>query len=220
MRPRVHICFHGIGRPERQLETGEAPYWISDEFFVRILDMVVGRPHVRLSFDDGNISDYTIGLPRLRERNLTATVFALAGRLGNPGSLGERELRELRDAGIRIGNHGMDHTPWDHLTPGRANVELVMARKRLAAAIDAPVDEAALPFGSYRRSTLRHLRQAGYRRVYSSDGYRSPAAAWLQARYSVRADDTLDDIRALINRRTPLADLRGRLRARVKGLRP
>ncbi len=216
----VNICFHGVGRPERQLEPGEEPYWISEELFVRILDLVVGRPEVRLSFDDGNVSDYTIGLPRLRERNLIATVFALAGRMGQPGSLGESELRELRDAGIRIGNHGMEHIPWDRLTSTQATNELVTARDRLAAVLDASVDEAALPFGRYRRDTLRYLRKAGYRRVYSSDRYRVSADAWLQPRYSVRGRDTLDDIRAIIFQDSSLVNLRGRLRTRIKSLRP
>src|SRR5690349_5004764 len=91
-----NVCFHGIGRPARLLEPGEDAYWISADTYHRILDSIAPRSDVRLSFDDGNISDVEIGLPGLLERGLTATFFPLVGRLDQPGSLGHDHVRELR----------------------------------------------------------------------------------------------------------------------------
>ena len=141
----VNICFHGIGIPNRELEPGEAAFWITPRLFAEILDEVVGRADVRLSFDDGNASDVDIALPELKDRGLTATFFALAGRLGSRGSLDSDDLRVLREAGMTIGSHGMDHRPWRGLSRAELRVELVEAREQLADAVGEPIEQAALP---------------------------------------------------------------------------
>ena len=77
----VHgICFHGIGTPERTLEPGEDRYWVAIDEFLAMLDAIAAAPGVRISFDDGNASDIEIALGGLRERDLSASFFVLAGR--------------------------------------------------------------------------------------------------------------------------------------------
>jgi peptidoglycan/xylan/chitin deacetylase (PgdA/CDA1 family) len=192
---RVNVCFHGIGTPRRRLEPGEAAYWITMDTFRRVLDLVAGQPQVRISFDDGNASDIEIGLPALVERGLSATFFPLAGRLDLPGSLSASEVRDLSSAGMTIGTHGMDHVPWRGLDAESRHRELVVARDRLSEVVGAPVDEAALPLGRYDRRLLGHLRRLGYTRVHTSDRRRSGPGAWLQARYSIRGEDTASSFR-------------------------
>ncbi|MGF1648019.1 MAG: polysaccharide deacetylase family protein, partial [Kineosporiaceae bacterium] len=113
----INVCFHGVGEPARELEPGEDRYWVTVDTFRSVLDEIATWPAVRISFDDGNASDVEHGLPALRERGLPATFFVLARRLGLPGSLTGDDLRSLRDAGMTIGSHGMDHRPWRGLPP-------------------------------------------------------------------------------------------------------
>ena len=108
----VILTVHGIGRASRPLDPGEDRTWISVEQFELVLDAVVGRSDVRLTFDDGNASDVEIGLPRLLERGLSAEFFVLAGLLGEPGRLGAADVRELHRAGMRVGSHGWAHRDW------------------------------------------------------------------------------------------------------------
>jgi peptidoglycan/xylan/chitin deacetylase (PgdA/CDA1 family) len=192
----INICFHGIGRPGRDLEPGEDRYWVGEDTFLRILDEVADRPDVRVSFDDGNASDITTGLPALQERGLTATFFVLAGRLGSPGSLDEGEVRELHRRGMAVGSHGMHHRPWRRMSPGVSDEELVEARERIADAVGAPVLEAACPLGAYDRALLRRLRRLGYVRVHTSDRRHAREGAWLQPRFSARREDTAQSLRA------------------------
>jgi peptidoglycan/xylan/chitin deacetylase (PgdA/CDA1 family) len=194
-RSLANLCFHGIGTPARELETGEAAYWISEQLFHDVLDAVTGHPGVRLSFDDGNASDVEIGLPALLERDRDATFFVLAGRLDQPGSLASDDLRALREAGMRIGSHGMTHRPWRGLAGHDLDRELVQARDVLSAVTGAPVDEAALPLGRYDRRLLSRVRREGYRHVHTSDRHRARDGAWLQHRYSIRHTDTVDSVR-------------------------
>lgn len=191
---QVNVCFHGVGLPRRELEPGEEGYWIGTAEFVRILDLLAGRDEVRLSFDDGNWSDLEHALPALRERDLTATFFVIAGRLGKPGSLDDDAVRHLHDQGMTIGSHGMDHRSWRGVAGDTMLRELVEARERISEVTGRPVTEAAFPRGQYDRLALRHLRRLGYDAVHTSDRRRARTGAWLQPRYSVRATDTAESI--------------------------
>jgi peptidoglycan/xylan/chitin deacetylase (PgdA/CDA1 family) len=194
----INICFHGIGSPQRSLERDEDRYWISKDLYSRILMEVAERRDVAISFDDGNISDIEVGLEGLLQHKLTATFFVLAGRLGHSGSLADSDLEDLLRQGMRIGTHGMDHIYWRSLTPAQQHRELVEARQQISDAARAPVIEAALPHGMYDHGTLSDLRRLGYQHVFSSDRRRTNLDAWLQPRFSIHADDTIESIRSRI----------------------
>lgn len=197
--PQVHnISFHGVGSPGAEREPGEHDYWVGRDTFLRILDECATHPHVRLSFDDGNESDASIALPALLERGLTAEFFILAGRLDTPGNLASESVRELAEAGMRVGTHGLGHRRWAGLSAVDLPDELETARARIAEAAGRPVERAACPFGSYDRSVLRRLRALGYDRVYTSDRRRCAEDDWLQPRFSVGAHDTVSSVGAEI----------------------
>lgn len=212
------LNFHGLAAPERPVAPDEARYWLGADAFAAIVAMVAARPdraEIAITFDDGNSSDLTVGAPVLRRAGLSATVFALAGRLGQPGSLDAAGLRALRAEGFDIGSHGFGHVDWRRLdAAGRAR-EFAEARAILAAASGAPVRAAAIPFGAYDRRVLGWLRAAGYEAVYTSDG--GPAGAGpVFARTSVTADMTPDAVAAILDGREGLAR---RLRRRAAILR-
>jgi peptidoglycan/xylan/chitin deacetylase (PgdA/CDA1 family) len=184
----INLTVHGIGEPPRELDPGEDGTWVTTEQFEQVLDAVVGRDDVRITFDDGNSSDIEIGLPRLRERGLTAEFFVLAGLLDEPGRLSRSDVRELQDAGMRIGSHGWSHRDWRKLGFDQAVEEMVTAPQLLADVTGKPVSRVAVPFGSYDRVVLNRLRHAGATQVYTSDGGAASTDSWLQARTSLRHD--------------------------------
>jgi len=194
----TNICFHGIGEPRRALEPGEDRYWIPEELYRQVLQEIADRPDISISFDDGNTSDIEIGLGGLLQHGCTATFFVLAGRLDQPGSLSVGDVRKLRDHGMCIGSHGMDHVPWRRLSATEQHREFVEARWAISQAAGAPVRVAALPLGRYDRAVLASLKTLGYQRVYSSDRRRANADGWLQSRFSIRADDTIGSVRSAV----------------------
>jgi len=202
--PVVNVCFHGIGDPDRELELGEARYWVSVSRFHEVLDTVADDPRVRISFDDGNLSDVSHGLPALVERGLGATFFVLAGRLGQPGSLRAADVQALVAAGMTIGSHGMDHRPWRNLEPEARTRELDEARQILREVSGTSVWEAALPLGRYNRSLLAELRRRHYTAIHTSDRRWARADGWLQPRFSVRHDDTAVTIRREVLQAPPV----------------
>jgi peptidoglycan/xylan/chitin deacetylase (PgdA/CDA1 family) len=191
----LNICFHGIGTPRRSLEPGEDAYWLETSSFLRILDEIATWPTVAISFDDANESDAELALPALRERELTAQFFLIAGRLDDAGSLSAGQVRELTANGMSVGMHGMTHRPWRAMAPEVRDLELAEARRRLEDVVGSPVTEAACPLGRYDRGALTALRQLGYQRVYTSDRRPARRGSWLQPRFSLRRTDTPESLR-------------------------
>lgn len=189
--PQVGLIFHGISTPARALEPGEAPYWISTDQFASVLDQICAMPEpdkIRISFDDGNLSDLEIGLPLLLERGLRADFFVLTGRIGKPGSLDIGDILALQTAGMVIGSHGINHLKWSSLDQTALRAEVVDSRQVLEDICGKPLHSAAIPFGAYNAGVLRALRRAGYTSVYSSDGGTMEFDAFLRPRSSVRTD--------------------------------
>lgn len=195
---RVHLLFHGIGSPGPNVAESDRPYFVSRDLFWAVLDEIRPVPNISISFDDGYASDVEVALPALVERGLSARFFPLAGRLGQPGYLDSSAVRELARAGMTLGTHGMRHRSWRRMSAGDIDEELVEARHLLSAAVGAPIEEAACPFGDYDRGALAALRSHGYRTVYTSDRRRARADAWLQPRYTVGSGDCLESVRAQI----------------------
>ncbi len=195
------LNWHGIGDPPRDLDPGEEDTWVATASFESVLDAVARRPDVVITFDDGNVSDVEIALPRLLERNLSAQFFLLAGRTGEPGRLDDAGIRKLADTGMTIGSHGWAHRDWRKLRPSEMRDEYERALEVLGRVTDQHVDTVAIPFGSYDRAVIAHLREHNVRRVYTSDGGRTDPEKWLQSRFSVRSDTNADDVRDMLAHR-------------------
>jgi peptidoglycan/xylan/chitin deacetylase (PgdA/CDA1 family) len=190
-----HVAFHGVGTPGPEREPGEHDYWIGTDGFLRILDECAERTGVRISFDDGNASDVETALPALVERGLTAAFFPVADRVGTPGNVDRDGLRALVAAGMTVGTHGAGHRAWPTLAEADLAEELERARQVIGEEAGCVVDEAACPFGLYDRRVLGRLKALGYRHVYTSDRRPAREGQWLQARFSVRATDTVATLR-------------------------
>jgi peptidoglycan/xylan/chitin deacetylase (PgdA/CDA1 family) len=194
----IILNFHGVGPVPRDMDDGERHCWLDLGFFEAVLDIVRDYPHVRITVDDGNLSDFEVVLPALLHRHLRATFFICSARLNQPLFLSREQVAELLAQGMGIGSHGVEHRSWRHLSDGQLRAELEGSRRVLEAVCGSPVDTAACPFGAYDRRVLKGLRRAGYRTVYTSDGGKAREARWLQARTTVTRRTSLDEIRRLV----------------------
>ncbi len=194
----VILNFHGIGLPRCTKDANEHLYWIDQTFFESILDLIVGRSNVWITVDDGNISDFNIILPALLRRNLKATFFVCAGRLGNPDFLDKNHLLELLAQGMTIGSHGMNHIAWRHLSPETLKCEIVHSKSILENICGQNMDSAACPFGAYDRTVLKSLRTAGYNRIYTSDTGNAFLNKCIFARNSITSAMNITEVRHLV----------------------
>jgi peptidoglycan/xylan/chitin deacetylase (PgdA/CDA1 family) len=203
MQQQFTLNFHGLGQPTRPLEPGEENFWLPVEWFERILDLIIevnarGRVRVDVTFDDGNASDVETALPRLLCRGLNGRFFVSSGRLDTPHFLSRPQVRELRRAGMTIGAHGVAHLDWRLLPDDVLEQELRGAKETLADILNEPIEQVAIPYGSYDRRVLRLIKRAGYASAYTSDGGIYRPGGWLKPRTCLRRDRAISEIAQML----------------------
>ncbi len=122
-----------------------------------------------LSYDDGPNDSWTSPLLDLLARHSVRATFFLIGRY-----VRQRPdlVREIRDAGHRIGNHTVTH-PWLAVeSPRRVREELTGCNAALEDATGEPVRFFRPPHGSRRPDVLRAARDLGLTPVmWNAMGY-------------------------------------------------
>ncbi len=116
-----------------------------------------------LTFDDGNISDFKITFPILREKNIKATFFVNPSNIDSSGYLTRSHLLEMTEAGMEIGSHGLDHRYLVSINSSEAVREIRESKERLEEILCKKVFSFAPPGGHYKKWMLPIAREAGYR---------------------------------------------------------
>ncbi|NJN67515.1 MAG: polysaccharide deacetylase family protein [Chloroflexaceae bacterium] len=186
--------------------------WLSREHYVTLrMDTVVAclegellcpPRSVALTFDDGYADAYTEALPRLLERGFVATFYLVNRYIGQEGYMGWDEIRALRDAGMEIGAHTLNHLDLTTLGSTQASHEIAASRTHLATTLQVPVESFCYPVGRYTEETRDLVEQAGYRSAvttmpgwYQGDRYTLP-------RIRVDGGSTQEGFEALVRQYT------------------
>ena len=209
MSRQIILTFHGLGSPPPHIDADENPYWVSQATFEDIVARTAGRPEVVFTFDDGNLTDLEIAAPVLKRHGRSGEFFVLTGRMGLAGYLSAQDVQALQSMGMDIGLHGKDHVNWRSLNADQLYEETVLAREELAKICGKPIEKVSIPFGSYNRRVISHLRACGYMKILTTDGGYADDREQVQNRTSIRSDmdsDTIAD--ALSGRSSPLLHLR------------
>lgn len=127
---------------------------------------------------------------------------AILGRFSSVLEANERyflstdELRAMLRGGVRIGAHGMTHTPLTKVTSIAG--ELVQARERLSSLLGespASIDTLSCPHGKYDAPVVKSALEAGYKLVFTSHpaiNAAEPAPSHLLARVGFEASYVSD----------------------------
>lgn len=216
----TNVIFHGIGDPKSNVCSEERGVWLEASRFEAILDVMQGCVDVCITVDDGNSSDMKIVASALKERNMQASFFVPVRFLGRTGYLSKSDVRQLAEADFTIGAHGMEHVDWRKLGNDDLRHEVCDSRQMLEQMIGRNVLEASCPFGSYDRRVLRFLREAGYKRVYTSDRGTASHQAWLQARNTICAWDDPVSVECMLSKGPLSPDfIMCRIKTAIKRLR-
>ena len=124
-----------------------------------------------VAFDDGLVGVRRRALPVLQELAIPATVFVVAGRIGQatewwPGAdrmMNETELGDLVACGVDVGSHSLIHASLPTLSLPRLVEEVRDSRSRLEDLMQRPVDLFAYPFGDVDLRVRATVETAGYR---------------------------------------------------------
>lgn len=131
------------------------------------------RKLVGLTFDDGYADFATTAVPILRRYGFTATVYVLADRFGGSNEwdagapakplMTEAQVREVADAGMEVGSHGLRHRSLPLLTPRQLTAEVERSREILGEVVGWRVPGFAYPYGHFGDREIQAVRAAGYR---------------------------------------------------------
>ena len=214
---QVHILnFHGIGSPPDSVDADERRVWITVELFEEIIKQFGHLADVEFTFDDGNVSDFSIALPVLARHRLRGNFFIVTNRIDQPGYLSRSQITEMAQQGMLIGSHGQKHISWRGLNSQQLLAEVDTSKKVLEDLLCQPVTCAACPFGSYDRKVLAALKTSGYSHVYTSDRGSADSAAWFQPRNTIHAQDSLTSIQQALDPLNPVQNVLRSLKLLVK----
>jgi peptidoglycan/xylan/chitin deacetylase (PgdA/CDA1 family) len=186
---------------------------------------------VGITFDDGYADFTEYALPVLQRHHFTATVFALAGRIGGDNAWdpdGPRkplmtadQLRAVAAAGMEVGSHGLRHVALPSVSDDELAAEVGQSRQALQDITGQHVVGFAYPYGRLDKRAVDAVRIAGYdyacaiwpseltgqyaiRRTYISDTD-SPPGLWAKAAWENARGQARERIHVLAGRRAATA---------------
>ena len=157
------------------------------------------RDVVALTFDDGYADFATEAVPILRRFGFTATVYVLADRLGGDNGWDTRgprkalmtaeQVRQVAEAGMEIGSHGLRHVSLPDEDPARLHQELHGSRAVLGELTGRPIRGLAYPYGHHGDRETEAARDAGYEHACGV-GPGTPASVFTLSRTHIGRRDT------------------------------
>jgi peptidoglycan/xylan/chitin deacetylase (PgdA/CDA1 family) len=131
-----------------------------------------GQGLVGLTFDDGYRDFVECAMPVLRSHGFTATVFVVAGRMGEQNEWdreGPRkqlmtadEVGEVAASGMEIGSHGLLHVSLPEATDTVLRNEVSKSRALLEEVSGSAVTGFCYPYGHADRRAVDAVRANGY----------------------------------------------------------
>lgn len=159
-----------------------------------------GAPAIVLTFDDAYQNFFDVVWPELAARNLPCTLYAPVAFVSGVGrapitgtslrACSWSQLRELADAGVEIGSHGVDHLNLRRAAPQAAERELAASRKELEQKLGRAVTSFCYPQAKYDAKAVERARKH-YRSAVVGGGrrYRSTDDPLRVPRFPIRRDE-------------------------------
>jgi peptidoglycan/xylan/chitin deacetylase (PgdA/CDA1 family) len=135
-------------------------------------EKIIPPKSVAITFDDGFEDNYLNAFPIIREYGYPATIFVIAGKIRTEKETYSREegnrylsLRQMQDmtrSGVTIGSHGLTHRRLARIPPEEARREIFESREILEQSLGCPIRWFCYPFGSFSKSVVSLVCEAGY----------------------------------------------------------
>ncbi len=217
----IVLMYHSVISPNSGIpqdrEAGADLYDVSVENFSQHLEamketgLAVGRledqnPNlVVLTFDDGELNNFTEAFPLLKKFGFVAYFFVTPNRVGKPGYMDWPELRILAQSGMIIGSHSLSHRIMTTLTPEIIKEELVVSKEILEQQLDIPVTDFSVPRGFYNKLILEIAQRAGYKKIFVSAIVKG-TENFVVERMAIKNDWTLLRFKQALSGQVPLGE--------------
>lgn len=121
---------------------------------------------VMITFDDGSIGQFDIGVPTLESHGFKGVFFIMTIATGRKGYMSAAQLREMSDRGHLIASHTWDHHSVLEYDSAAWQVQLAGSKKTLEGITGKPVNFFAYPFGLWSPAAFPYLKSSGMRGAF------------------------------------------------------
>ena len=121
-----------------------------------------------LTFDDGHISHYDTVLPMLKEFGFQGVFFLVVNELGKEYRLNWTQAKALKQSGMDIGSHSMNHEIINKYPYQNLIIELKASKLELEENLGIEVLAFSIPRGLYSSKISDVARGMGYKLVFTS----------------------------------------------------
>ena len=142
-------------------------------FFNEYLECLQGKKEfpkkpILITFDDGYLSNYTIGFPILKKHGMKATIFIVTGRMGLQGAVTyphftwEQALEMEKSGTIDIQSHTQYHSHLAEISSSSLTLELRKSKYIIEKMLNKKVNILAYPYGEWNDNVILSAKNAGY----------------------------------------------------------
>jgi len=172
-----------------------------EEFLTGTDGDVGSSKNIAITFDDGDYSNYSTAFPILKKYGFRATFFITTAWIGTDGYMDMSQIRELYEAGMAIGSHGVRHRFLSDLDDMELGNELALSKATLEDGLGCGIKAISLPGGFGSERVLKAARREGYEAVYTSvPGLNSlKSNKWTLNRFVVTQSTSLERFTAMAN---------------------
>lgn len=200
----ITLMYHSIGGSDNK-EAGAELYSVPMEKFRE--QMKIFSPCI--TFDDGLVDNYTNAYPILKELGLKAYFFIIVSKVGTSGYMSWEQIRELKDAGMSIGSHGMTHKLLTELEDKELSDEIKESKMILEKNLGQRIDYFSIPFGSYNAKIIEKIKEVGYKAVFTSNSRDNDK--FRLGRIAVKSSWSSEYFARVVNGRIPLKSIASEL---------
>ena len=148
-----------------------------------------------ITFDDGFYNNYEYAFPVLKKYNIPATFFVITDKIGVPGWVGWKELKEMSDSGVvTIGSHTVSHTWLPTTGTKKLKSELTASKENLEKNLGGSVNFFCYPIGAFDDRVKRAVKEAGYTCAVSTNPGRLKPADDRYAIKRIKISRTSDNL--------------------------
>ncbi|QKZ11134.1 polysaccharide deacetylase family protein [Spirosoma sp. KUDC1026] len=125
---------------------------------------------VMITFDDGDLEQYTVAAPELEKHGFKASFFIMTvaiGRRGKQPYMDKAQIKDLSDRGHVIGAHTWDHHNVKKYQGDDWKTQIDEPNAKLESITGKPVKYFAFPFGLWNKEALPELQKRGYLAAFS-----------------------------------------------------
>ncbi len=156
---------------------------------------------VMITFDDGDLTQYTDALPELDKAGYKATFFIMTVSLNRPRYVTNAQVKELFDKGHTIGCHTWDHHMVTKYTEADWVKQIEKPNATLNKITGTQVKYFAYPFGLWNEPAVEHLKKYGFTAAFKLAGKNSVDPKYTIARQIIDGAWSAEHMLKMISRK-------------------